>query len=59
MAISAKHNSKFAPLSPVMVIPPYEWKILMWDENLQTNKHTAHGGAQYKDFILCTTMRGV
>ena len=28
--------------SPSMVTSPYEWKILEWDENKQTNKQIVH-----------------
>ena len=38
MAMSAQHKSKFAAPSPAMVMSLYEWKILDWDEKLQTNQ---------------------
>ena len=45
MARSAEHWSN---PSPAMVTSPYEWKILEWDDKLQTNKQT---NKQYKKII--------
>ena len=52
MAIGAEYRSKFAALhrvqvkicspSPAMVMSPNEWKILEWDEKLQTNIYMCH-----------------
>ena len=36
MAMSAKYRARCP--SPAMVTSPYEWKILEWDDKLQTNK---------------------
>ena len=38
MAMSVEHRSNFAALAAAMVTIPYEWKILDWDDKLQTNK---------------------
>ena len=38
MAMSAEHRSKICSPSIAMVLSPYEWKILEWDEKTQINK---------------------
>ena len=38
MAMSTEHRSKFYSPYPAMMTSPNEWKILEWDEKLQTNK---------------------
>ena len=53
MAISAKHRSKFAAI----VTSPNEWKILEWDEKLQTkNPPNPYESFVQRSVIPCALM---